>query len=310
MMNRCYICREFFEYLDYILPHTMSEESTKEKQSTKKKKKKKDEATEMSFLEHMEVLRWHIVRSFAAIFLFAIVAFVLKDIIFTEIIFKPKTLDFWTNRMFAKFADLVGIEALRINSTNLQLIALKMSDSFMTHIWTSIIAGFIMASPFVIYEFWKFLKPALYDNEKKHASGAVFYMSVLFMLGILFGYYLIVPLSVHFLGSYSISEEVINQINMRSYISTVTSISLASGVIFELPILVFFLSKVGLITPEFLKKYRKHAYVALLLLSAIITPPDIFSQIMVCFPLVFLYEIGIIISKRVARKAEEELEAM
>lgn len=264
----------------------------------------------MSFLEHMEVLRWHIVRSFLSIILFAIVAFIYKDFIFDTIIFNPKTSDFWTNRMFAKLADLVGADALRINSIPFELIAIKMSDNFMTHIWVSIIAGFIIASPYVIHEFWRFLKPALYDNEKKHASGAVFYMSALFILGVLFGYYLIVPLSIHFLGSYSISAEVTSQINMRSYISTVTSISLASGVIFELPIFVFFLSKVGLITPEFLRKYRKHAYVALLLLSAIITPPDVFSQIMVCFPLVFLYEIGIVISKRVARKAEEELEAM
>lgn len=135
-------------------------------------------------------------------------------------------------------------------------------------------------------------------------------MSLLFITGVLFGYFLIVPLSIHFLGSYSISSEVVNQINMRSYIGTVTSISLASGVIFELPIFVYFLSKIGILTPDLMKKYRRHAYVALLLLSAIITPPDVFSQIMVCFPLVFLYEVGIIISKRVNKKAEEDLEAI
>ena len=190
------------------------------------------------------------------------------------------------------------------------VIKLPQNDILQVIFYPYLIAGLIVASPYVIYEFWRFLKPALYDKEKKHTSGAVFYMSMLFITGVLFGYYLIVPLSIHFLGSYSISAEVASQINMRSYISTVTSISLASGGIFELPVLVFFLSKVGLLTPEFLRKYRKHAYVALLLLSAIITPPDIFSQVMVCFPLVFLYEIGIVISKRVMKKAEEELEAM
>jgi sec-independent protein translocase protein TatC len=135
-------------------------------------------------------------------------------------------------------------------------------------------------------------------------------MSFLFILGVLFGYFLIVPLSVHFLGSYSISSEVTNQINMRSYISTVTSISLASGVIFELPIFVYFLSKVGILTPEMMTTYRRHAYVFLLLISAIITPPDVFSQIMVCLPLVLLYEIGIVISRRVNKKADEALDAL
>jgi len=178
----------------------------------------------------------------------------------------------------------------------------------MTHIWVSIIAGFIIASPVVFYEFWRFIKPALYDTEKKYAGGAVFFTSVLFLMGVLFGYFLIVPLSVHFLGTYNVSGEVTNQINLKSYIGSVTSISLAAGVVFLIPIFSYFLSKVGLITPQFMKTYRKHAYVIMLLLSAVITPPDIFSQIMVCFPLVFLYEIGILISKRVVKKREKEMD--
>lgn len=283
----------------------MSEEANKEGRSWgRKKNKQQAEQGEMSFLEHLEVLRWHIVRSFLAILVFAILAFIFKDFIFDTIILKPKTDAFWTNRMFAKLADLVGVESLKINTKPLQLISITMAGQFSAHITISIIAGLIAASPYVIYEFWRFLKPALYDNERKHARGAAFYMTMLFVLGVLFGYYLIVPLSIHFLGSYTVSAEVANQINMLSYISTVTSICLASGVVFELPIFVFFLSKVGLISPPFLKKYRKHAYVLLLLLSAIITPPDIFSQILVCIPLVILYEVGIVISKRVVKQAE------
>ncbi len=283
----------------------MSEEANKEGRSWgRKKNKQQAEQGEMSFLEHLEVLRWHIVRSFLAILVFAILAFIFKDFIFDTIILKPKTDTFWTNRMFAKLADLVGVESLKINTKPLQLISITMAGQFSAHITISIIAGLIAASPYVIYEFWRFLKPALYDNERKHARGAAFYMTMLFVLGVLFGYYLIVPLSIHFLGSYTVSAEVANQINMLSYISTVTSICLASGVVFELPIFVFFLSKVGLISPSFLKKYRKHAYVLLLLLSAIITPPDIFSQILVCIPLVILYEVGIVISKRVVKQAE------
>lgn len=262
---------------------------------------------EMSFLEHLEELRWHLIRSVLAIMVMAVVAFVFQNFIFTEIIFKPKNPDFWTNRMFSLLADFVGTDALKINQSELQLISIKMAGQFMTSIWAAIILGFIMASPVVFFEFWLFIKPALYDNEKKYASGAVFFTTILFALGVLFGYYLIVPLSIHFLASYSISGEVINQININSYISTVASISLASGVVFLLPIFVFFLSRVGLLTPEFMKKYRRHAYVLMLLLAAIITPPDVFSQIMVAFPLVFLYEIGIVISGRVAkRRAKEE----
>jgi sec-independent protein translocase protein TatC len=264
---------------------------------------------EMSFLEHLEVLRWHIIRSAVAIMVMAILAFIFKDFIFNTIIFKPKTPDFWTNRMFAQFGDFIGSEAIKINSQDLQLISIKMAGQFLTHIWTAIVAGFIVASPIVFYEFWRFIKPALYDTEKKHASGAVFFTSLLFSTGVLFGYYLIVPLSIHFLGSYSISGEVTNQININSYISTVVSISLASGVVFLLPIFVYFLSKVGLLTPSFMREYRRHAYVVMLLLSAIITPPDVFSQIMVCFPLVFLYEIGIFISARIEKKRNLEMNA-
>jgi sec-independent protein translocase protein TatC len=291
----------------------MSEDTNKEQQSGKKKRGRKKQGmktayAEMSFLEHLEELRWHIIRSALFIIIIAVVAFILKDFIFSKVILSPRTPDFWTNRMFAKLGDMVGSEALKINQVPLELISIKMAGQFMTHIWVSIIAGFIISSPIVFYEFWRFIKPALYDSEKKYAGGAVFFTSVLFMMGVLFGYYLIVPLSVHFLGTYNVSGDVTNQINLRSYIGSVTSISLAAGVVFLIPIFSYFLSKVGLLTPQFMRTYRKHAYVVMLLLSAVITPPDVFSQIMVCFPLVFLYEIGILISKYVVKKREKELD--
>src|SRR6056297_1177564 len=291
----------------------MTEEAKREAESNKRKSGKekkgmKSAYAEMSFLEHLEEFRWHIIRSALAIMIFAVVAFIMKDIIFNTIILNPRTPDFWTNRMFARLGDAVGSEALRINQEPLELISIKIAGQFMTHIWVSIIAGFIISSPVVFYEFWRFIKPALYDTEKKYAGGAVFFTSFLFLLGVLFGYFLIVPLSVHFLGTYNVSGEVTNQINLKSYIGSVTSISLAAGVVFLIPIFSYFLSKVGLITPQFMKTYRKHAYVIMLLLSAIITPPDIFSQIMVCFPLVFLYEIGILISHRVVKKREKEMD--
>jgi len=285
----------------------MSESKYTEEHSTKKKRPKPEQA-EMSFLEHLEELRWHIVRSAGAVFVFAVAAFIMKEFIFDVVILRPRMPDFWTNRMFAKLGDLVGSEAVKINQVPLKMQSIKIAGQFSTHIMVSIIAGLIVASPVVFYEFWRFIKPALYEKERKHASGAVFFTSVLFLMGVLFGYFLIVPLSIHFLGTYQVSSEVENMINLRSYIGSVTSISLAAGIVFLLPIFSYFLSKVGIITPEFMKTYRKHAYVVMLLLSAIITPPDVFSQIMVCFPLVFLYEIGIVISRRVVKKREKQME--
>lgn len=299
--------------MEFLKSGLMSEDTNKEvhsgkKKGTTKKQGMKTAYAEMSFLEHLEELRWHIIRSALAVMLFAIVAFILKDFIFNTVILNPRTPEFWTNRMFARLADMLGTDALRINSVPLELISIKIADQFMTHIMVSIIAGFIISAPVVFYEFWRFIKPALYETERKYAGGAVFFTSVLFMMGILFGYFLIVPLSIHFLGSYNVSGDVTNQINLRSYIGSVTSISLASGVVFLLPIFSFFLSKVGILTPQFMKTYRKHSYVVMLLLSAIITPPDIFSQVMVFVPLFFLYEISILISRRVVKKREKELD--
>lgn len=293
----------------------MSENSARERENSKDGKKRsrrglRSQYAEMSFLEHLEELRWHIIRSVIAIMAFAVVAFLLKDLIFDKIILNPRTPEFWTNRMFAKFADFTGSDALRINEKPLELISIKIADQFMTHIWVSIIAGFILASPVVFREFWRFIKPALYENERKHAGGAVFFTTILFLIGVVFGYYLIVPLSINFLGSYHVSGDVTNQINLRSYIGTVTSISFAGGIVFLLPIFSLFLSKVGILTPEFMRRYRKHAYMLMLFIAAIITPPDVFSQIMVGLPLMLLYEIGILISKRVVKKREREFDEM
>jgi len=265
---------------------------------SKKSKKGKEE---MSFLEHLEELRWHIIRSVLAIFIFMIIAFVFKNFIFDKIILAPKSSTFFTNRILCQLGELVNTKVLCINSKHLALINIKMSGQLTTHIAVSIVAGIILAFPVFLWEFWKFFKPALRPNESKHARGAVLTASLLFFTGVLFGYYMLSPLSFHFLGSYEVSQEVTNQINIRSYIGTLSSICLATGLIFELPIIAFFLTKIGIITPSFMRKYRKHAIVVIVILSAIITPPDVFSQILVCFPLFGLYEIGIIVSIRVMK---------
>lgn len=269
------------------------------------KKGKKGE-NEMSFLEHLEELRWHIIRSVLAIFIFMIVAFIFKNFLFDNVILAPKNPEFFTNRLFCRLGEMLNTTALCINTKHLNLINIKMSGQLTTHIAVAMVSGLILAFPVILWEFWQFFKPALRQNEAKYAKGAVTAASLLFFTGVLFGFYLLAPLSFHFLGSYEISPEVTNQINVRSYIGTLTSICLATGVVFELPIVAFFLTKIGVITPMFMRKYRKHAIVVIFILAAIITPPDIFSQVLVSIPLLILYEVSIVISARVMKQKDKE----
>ncbi len=261
----------------------------------------------MTFLEHLEELRWHLIRSFIAVIITAVLAFIFKELVFDKILFGPRTPEFFTNRMLCKLGKMINSTKLCINSSPTELQNIQMTGQFLTHIKISILAGIVLAFPYIFYEFWRFMNPALYENEKKYTKGAVFYSSLLFIMGVTFGYFIIAPLSVNFLENYKVSEKVVNEINLMSYISIVASIVMASGFLFELPVVVYFLSKIGVVTPEFLKKYRKHSLVIILALSAIITPPDVFSQIMVSFPLIALYEISISISRKINRKREEKL---
>jgi len=282
----------------------MSEIQTNKRQKQKEIPKTiiPEEDDGMSFLDHLEALRWHLIRAFSSVIILAIIAFLFSRQLFDKVLLAPKTADFFTNKIFCEFGNYIGAESLCINTKPFQIISIKMAGQFSSDIMVSVIAGFIIAFPYVFWEIWAFIKPAFYENEKKNARGAVITSSLLFMIGVLFGYYIITPLSVHFLGSYNVSNQVINQIGLDSYISTIASITLASGVIFELPIVIYFLSKVGLVTPAFLKKYRRHAIVLIVIVAAVITPPDVFSQILVSLPLILLYEVGIKISARMERK--------
>lgn len=264
----------------------------------------------MSFLEHLEVLRWHIIKSLLSIMVIAIIAFIFKDILFNKILLGPKSPEFISNRLLCQLGQAVKIPRLCINTVPMEIISIKMAGQFSMHIMVSLVAGIIVAFPYVFYQFWRFIVPALYPKEKNVARGAVAVSSLLFLLGISFGYFIIVPLTIHFFSSYSVSETVTNQINLISYVQTIASLILSSGIVFELPILVYFLSKIGLITPSFLKKYRKHALVLILIVAAIITPPDIFSQLLVSIPLIILYEVGIVISRRIERKRKKQEEIL
>jgi len=257
---------------------------------------------EMSFLDHVEELRWHLVRSSMAIFFFGIIAFIMKGFIFNTILFAPKDANFLTYRVFCKVSQFFGTEGLCIEEIPFTFQSLAMAEQFSVHIWTSITVGFILAFPFIIWEVWKFISPGLYEKERKNAKSFIIISSFLFFIGVLFGYYVVTPLSVNFLGNYSISDAVERNIKIGSYISLVRSSLLASGFIFELPIIMYFLTKMGLITPDFLRKYRKHALVLVLVLAAVITPPDIISQIIVAIPILMLYELSIYISKIVIKR--------
>lgn len=276
----------------------------------------KEEKSEMSFLDHLEELRWHLVRSVLAIVVVAIAVFVFKNIVVDVILMGPSKADFFTTRQLCSFGHFLhelflswgreggNPEALCLNKEAIDLQNIDMAGQFLAHIKISLIAGIIVAFPYLVFEFWKFISPALYQKEKRHARGAVLAISFLFILGVAFGYFIIAPLSINFLYNYHLSDQIDNNIKLMSYISIVASISLASGILFELPSIIYFLSKIGLITPKFLKKYRRHALVVMLVLSAIITPPDIFSQLLVCVPLIILYEISIRISRRILKKKE------
>ena len=261
---------------------------------------------EMSFLDHLEELRWHLIRSTIAIVILGSVAFILKDFIFDIVLFGPKKMDFPTYRLFCKAGTFIGIDSgFCADELPFTIQSRLMAGQFSAHIWTSIWAGFIVGFPYVLYEMWKFISPGLKDNERKTSKGFIGFASILFFLGVLFGYYIVTPLSINFLGSYQVSEQVFNEFDLDSYISLVRASVLASGLIFELPILMYILTRIGLVTPEILRKYRKFALIIMLIVSAVITPPDIASQIIVTIPVLILYEVSIYISKIVIKNQKK-----
>jgi len=264
---------------------------------------KKKVTEEMSFLDHLEELRWHLIRSTFAVLIFGSAAFVFSKYIFDHIIFAPTRMDFPTYKFFCSIATYFGFESdFCAEALPFTIQSRTMAGQFSADIWTSIWAGFIVAFPYVLYEVWRFISPGLYEKERKNSRGFIFIASFLFFLGVLFGYYVVAPLSINFLGTYSVSNMVTNEFDIGSYIATLRSSVIACGIIFELPIIIYFLTKVGLVTPEILKKYRKIALVVVLILSAIITPPDVASQIVVAIPILVLYQLSIYISGFVLRK--------
>jgi len=269
--------------------------------------KNKNAGGEMSFLDHLEELRWLLVRSTIAILIGACVAFAFSDFIFNNIIFAPKRADFITYRFFCDLANKYDLDkSFCVTELPFSIQSRTMDGQFSTDIWTSITAGLILAFPFILFQVWKFIRPALYDTERKHAVGFIVSTSILFFLGVLFGYYLIMPLSLNFLGNYKISDVVENNIDLDSYLSLIKTTVISCGLVFEMPIIIFFLAKLGLVTAGFLRKYRKYAFVIILIIAAIVTPPDVVSQMIVTIPLVILYEVSILIAGRMNKTPKIE----
>ncbi|GAB3983714.1 twin-arginine translocase subunit TatC [Spirosoma terrae] len=268
-----------------------------------------EEGKEMSFLDHLEELRWHIIRAVGSIFVFAIIAFVFIEDIWNTVIMGPKSPNFWTYRMMCKLSDATGYADLCVKKLNFELQALGVSDQFTMALTSSLIIGLCFAFPYAFWELWRFIKPGLRQTEKQAARGAVFYVSSLFLMGLLFGYFIVSPLAINFLANYQITPEIKNQFDITSYIGILVTLSLGCALMFQMPIVAFVLSKVGILTPAFMREYRKHAWIVILVVAGIITPsPDIYSQVLVALPLAMLYEVSILVSGSVqkARLADEK----
>lgn len=269
----------------------------------------KKSLTEMSFMDHLEEVRWLLIRSTIAIVIIASACYFIDDFIFDTVIFGPKSPDFVTYKFFCQLTKYFGVDDKYACATafNFTILNTEVGGQFSIYLWTLISAGFILGFPYILYEVWRFISPALYVKERKNAKKFIFVSSILFFAGVLFGYYVIVPLSINFFGTFNVTDTIENKFSVDSYISMVKTSVIASGLVFELPIIIYFLAKLGLVDATFLRKYRKFAIVIILIVAAIVTPPDIPSQIVVSIPILLLYEISIWIAVAVYKKEKNNI---
>ncbi len=257
----------------------------------------------MAFLDHLEELRWHVVRSVSVIFIAMILSFVYIKEIFKYIIFAPGRIDFPAFKYMCQFGKLVGLDELCVTELPFKIQSRNMTGQFMMSLTAAFVIGLIVAFPYVAWELWRFVKPGLQTKEVKYSKGAVFAVSFLFITGILFGYYVLSPMTIWFLATYSISDMIVNEFDITSYVSTISSLVLGCGLLFQFPMVIYFLSKVGIVTPQLMRRYRKHSIVVILILGAVITPSgDPFSLTVISLPLYVLFEISIYISSVVQKR--------
>jgi sec-independent protein translocase protein TatC len=265
-----------------------------------------EEEREMTFWEHLDELRGTLWKIVIALFVTSIVAFAFKEVLFDDIILAPKSKTFITYRAFCKLGEWLSMPSLCIDPSQFQLINITLAGQFTSHMNISLVAGLIMALPYMLWELWRFIKPGLNEQEVRNSRGAVSIITLLFITGVLFSYFIVAPLMINFLGGYAVSSAVSNQISLTSYVSSITLMTLLMGLLFELPVLILFLTKIGIVTPDFLKRYRKHTVIGILVVAGIITPsPDMFSQLIVAVPLYGLFELSLAISSRMYKKKQE-----
>jgi len=265
------------------------------------------EEPEMGFLDHLEALRWHILRGVGSVFVFAIIAFIFGDFVFDKVLFGPRDPNFLTYKALCKVAAFLDTPSLCIQTFNYNIISIKLMTQFAVHIQISIAIGLIIGFPYFFWEVWRFVRPGLYPTEQKVSRGATFVVSFLFLSGILFGYFVLTPISLNFLANYSVGSvaTVQNQIALSDYLSVITMLTLTCGLMFQLPVVVYFLSKIGFVTPALMREYRRHSIVVVMIVSAVITPPDVFSQILIAMPISLLYEVSIKVSARVEKQRQK-----
>jgi len=273
--------------------------------------KRKADNPEMTFIDHLEELRWHIMRSVLAILIGAIVIFVYIDWIFTNVIAGPLHANFFTYTALCDFSQWIGAgDSLCLPPPKVErLQVIAFGSQFMSSISIAFVGGFIVAFPYIFWEFWRFVKPALSPKELKSTRGAIIFVSIFFFLGVAFGYYLLAPFTFSFLANYKIGLDniLVTLPTLADYMENLVDIIIGSALAFQLPVVSYVLTRIGLITPNFLKTYRKYSYVAILVIAAVITPsPDWMSQMIVFIPLAFLYEFSVIISKRVFKREQEK----
>ncbi len=272
-------------------------------------KENKAGQSEMSFLDHLEALRWHLVRSVIVICCLAVLAFIYNDFIFDQVIFGPLQQDFITYKKLCSFGSKLGVgNAMCITVKTPHLQTLGASEQFFNHMWIAFVVGLIIGFPFLLWELWRFISPALSNKEIAPAKAFILVSSILFLIGIAFGYFLLFPMSYNFLVNYQVSSSGIVQTNntLDDYISLISTMTLVAGIVFEMPIIVYFLSKMGILTPQLMSKFRKHAVVVILIVSAVITPsPDVTSQLIMAIPMYLLYEASIFVSKYVVRQQNQ-----
>ncbi|MBV4357810.1 twin-arginine translocase subunit TatC [Pinibacter aurantiacus] len=262
---------------------------------------------EMSFIDHIEALRGHLFRALLAVLIGSVIAYWKMDFFFDQIIMGPAHKEFITYRWLCETSHALHMgNAMCLEDINIKLISTEMSSQFLMSFTIAFVIGFVLAFPYIFWEFWRFVKPALTEKEVSKTRGVVFWVSLLFFLGIAFGYYLMAPYSVNFFAAYTLSPLIQNTFMISDYIDNIVSLVLGCGIVFQLPLVVYFLAKVGIVTPSFLRTYRKYAVVVILLIAAVITPPDIVSMTIASLPLLFLYEVSIWIAARVIKEKKKK----